>query len=157
MKGQLYWEDIEVGLEIPPLAKVPTTQMLVQWAGASGDFNPLHYQDSFAGAQGVGRPIVHGQLKRAWLVQFISRWIGEQGTLTKFACQFRGMDYPRPMKTIVEPEEGETCWCKGKVSKKYVSGEQHFAECDIWLENSKGEKTTTGSAAFILPSRGSQA
>ena len=68
---QLYWEHIEIGNEITPLAKVATTQMLAKWAGASGDFNPLHYEDTFAAFQGVGKPIVHGQLKRAWLVQMI--------------------------------------------------------------------------------------
>jgi acyl dehydratase len=42
-KKQLYYEDVEVGGEVTPLAKVATSQMLVKWAGASGDFNPLHY------------------------------------------------------------------------------------------------------------------
>jgi len=64
-KQQLYWEHVEVGTEVTPLPKVATTQMLVKWAGASGDFNPLHYEDTFAASQGVGRPIVHGLLKHA--------------------------------------------------------------------------------------------
>ena len=37
MPEQLFWEDVEVGTEITPLAKIATTQMLVRWAGASGD------------------------------------------------------------------------------------------------------------------------
>ena len=71
MNKQLYFEDIEVGSEITPLSKIATTKMLVKWAGASGDFNPLHYEDKFAETQGVGSPIVHGELKRAWLVQMM--------------------------------------------------------------------------------------
>jgi len=43
---QVYWEDVAVGSEVPALPKVATTQMLVKWAGASGDFNPLHYDDN---------------------------------------------------------------------------------------------------------------
>ena len=89
-KTFLYWQDVEVGSDINPLPKVASSQMLVKWAGASGDFNPLHYEDSFAASQGVGKPIVHGQLKRAWLIQLITDWIGEQGTLKKLSCQFRG-------------------------------------------------------------------
>jgi len=58
MVKQLYWEDVEVGSEITPLPKVATTQMLVKWAGASGDFNPLHYEDAFAVSQGVVSPVV---------------------------------------------------------------------------------------------------
>ena len=154
MAKQLYWEDVEVDSEITPLSKVASTRMLVKFAGASGDFNPLHYEDAFAASQGVGKPIVHGQLKRAWLAQLITDWIGEQGTLKKFSCQFRGMDYPRPMKTIVEPQEGETWWCKGKVTSKYIEGAEHWIECEIWVENGKGERTTPGSAIVVLPSRG---
>lgn len=150
---QLHWEDVEVGSELPPLPKIATTQMLVKWAGASGDFNPLHYEDVFAASQGVGRPIVHGQLKRAWLVQLITDWIGEQGLLKKFSCQFRGMDLPRPMKDMSNPQEGETWWCKGKVTKEYVEGDEHCVDCDIWIENGKGEITTRGNAIVILPSQ----
>ena len=153
MSKQLYWEDVEVDSEITPLPKVATTQMLVKWAGASGDFNPLHYEDAFAVSQGVGKPIVHGQLKRAWLVQLVTDWMGEQGTLKKFSCQFRAMDYPRAMKSIDEPQDGETWWCKGKVTNKCIEGDEHRLDCEIWVENGKGERTTTGSAAVVLPSR----
>jgi len=114
MSKQIYWEDIEVGNDITPLSKIASSRMLVKWAGASGDFNPLHYEDTFAASERVGKPIVHGQLKRAWLVQLITDWIGDEGTLKKFSCQFRAMDYPRLMKSLWEPQsEGETWWCKG--------------------------------------------
>lgn len=154
MVKQLYWEDVEVGSEITPLLKVATTQMLVKWAGASGDFNPLHYEDDFAASQGVGKPIIHGQLKRAWLVQLVTDWVGERGTLKKLSCLFRLMDYPRSMKSTTEPQEGETWWCRGKVTRRYVEGSEHCLVCDIWVENVKGEKTTPGSATVVLPSRG---
>ena len=153
MVKQLYWEDVEAGGDITPLPKVATTQMLVKWAGASGDFNPLHYEDDFAASQGVGKPIVHGQLKRAWLVQMVTDWIGEQGTLKKLSCQFRAMDYPRSMKSRAEPKEGETWWCKGNVTRKYVENGEHLVDCDIWVENGRGEKTTQGNATVALPSR----
>jgi hypothetical protein len=153
MTEQLYWEDVEVGSEVSPLSKVGTSQMLVKWAGASGDFNPLHYEYDFAASQGVGKPIIHGALKRQWLIHLMTDWIGEQGDLRKFSCQYRRVDYPRLMKSMTECHEGETWWCKGKVTKKYVEGGEHFVDCDIWLENGKGEITTPGNATVILPSR----
>jgi len=153
-KKKLYWEGVEVGNEVTPLPKVASRQMLVKWAGASGDFNPLHYEDAFAALQGVGKPIVHGQLKRGWLVQLMTDWKGEQGNLKKLSCQFRSMDYPRLMKSMTEPEEGETWWCKGKITKKYVEGDEHCVDCDIWIENGKGEMTTRGNATIVLPSSG---
>ena len=154
MAKQLYWEAIEVDSEITPLPKVATTQTLVKWAGASGDMNPLHYEDTFAESQGVGKPVVHGALKRQWLVQLMTDWIGEEGTLKKFSCQYRAMDWPRAMKTTTEPEEGETWQCKGKVTKKYVEDSEHYVDCNIWVENEKGEVTTPGRATVILPSKG---
>ena len=153
MAKQLYWEDVEVDSEITPLAKVATSQMLVKWAGASGDFNPLHYDEPFAASSGVDKPVVHGALKRQWLVQLMTDWIGEQGALKKFSCQYRGFDYPRLMKTMAEPQEGDTWWCKGKVTNKYVEGDEHFVDCDIRIENGKGEVTTPGKATIVLPSR----
>lgn len=152
-KKQLYWEDVKEGTQVTPLAKVASSQMLVKWAGASGDFNPIHYEDTIARAQKLDRPIVHGQLKRAWLVQLLTDWIGDDGFVKRFACQFRAVDYPRLMKSLTEPGEGETWWCKGNVTKKYIENDEHLVDCEIWLENGKGDKTTTGSATVILPSR----
>ena len=155
MSDQLYWEDIGEGKEVIPLPKVATTQMLVKWAGASGDWNPLHYEDTFAREQGMERGIVHGQLKRAWLTQMMVDWIGEKGVLKKLTCQFRAVDMPRFMASLTECKEGETWWCKGKVTKKHVENEEHLVECEIWVENGKGEKTTTGAAVAVLPSHSS--
>ncbi len=154
MAKQLYWEDVEVDSKVTTLPKVATSRMLVQWAGASGDFNPLHYDNSFAESQGVGKPIIHGALKRQWLIQLMTDWIGEEGTLKKFSCQYRSMDYPRLMKTMTEPQEGETWYCKGKVTKKYVEGDEHCVDCIIRVENEKGEVTTPGRATAVLPTRG---
>ena len=154
MAKQLYWEDVKEEQEVTPLPKVATTRMLVKWAGASGDFNPLHYDNSFADAQGVGKPIVHGALKRQWLVQLMTVWIGEEGTLRKFSCQYRQIDYPRRMKSLFEAQEGETWQCKGKVTKKYAEGDEHLVDCDIWVENGQGQVTTPGKATVILPAKG---
>jgi len=153
MSEQLYWEHVEVGTEITPLAKIATTQMLVRWAGASGDFNPLHYDSVYVASAGLGQVIVHGALKRQWLIQLMTDWMGEQGFLKKFSCQYAAMDYPRHMKSISEPQDGETWYCRGKVIKKYIEGSQHLVDCKISLENGRGEITTSGKATIILPSK----
>jgi acyl dehydratase len=153
MAKQIYWEDVDVDYELPPLPKIATTRMLVKWAGASGDFNPLHYDAAFAAVVGVGSPIVHGALKRQWLVQLVTDWMGEQGTLKKFSCSYRAMDWPRKMATPMTPEEGETWQCKGKVIKKYVEDGRHLVDCAIAIENGKGEETTRGAATVVLPGR----
>lgn len=145
MGEPLFWEDVSEGMEIPSLVKKPSTRQLVQYAGASGDFNEIHYDKDFAQAAKLPGPILHGALKNAFLAQLITDWIGEEGTLKKLSCQYRGMDVP-----------GDTLICKGTVSKKYAEDDQHLVECEIWLENGKGESTTHGRASIVLPSRSQQ-
>jgi hypothetical protein len=152
-RKQPYWEDVEIGIELPPLPKIATTQTLVKWAGATGDFMPLHYDLDFAKSQGLSNVLVHGLLKQAWLIQLVTNWMGDDGTLRKFSCQYRGMDYPRLMKTDTQPQDGETWQCKGKVTKKYVDGDDHCVDLEIGVENGKGEVTTPGAATVQLPSR----
>lgn len=154
MKKQTYWEDISIGQDIPSLTKVATTLMLVKWAGAYGDYNPLHYDNDFAvNFMKTGGIIVHGTLKRQWLIQMLTDWAGDEGWLKRIQTSFKAMDYPRRMKTLAGPEDGDTWQCKGKVTGKSEKDGQHIVDCDIWLENSKGEITTAGTATLILPAR----
>jgi len=143
MNQDVFWEDIEEGQEIPPLVKKPTTQDLVKWAGASGDFYQIHYDKDYALNNRLPGVIVHGALKSAWLGQLLGAWVGSKGTIKKFGCSYRGMDVP-----------GDTLTCKGKVTKKYIQGKEHLVELEIWMENGKGENTTPGTALVSLPSRG---
>jgi acyl dehydratase len=119
--------------------------------------NPLHYDAAFTkslGSAGTGTPIIHGALKRQWLIHLVTAWMGDGGELRKFSCRYRAVDYPRNMKTTSEPEDGDTLMCKGKVSKKYVQDGQHYVDCDVWVENGKGEISTSGKATIMLPSGG---
>ncbi len=154
MKKQIYWEDVKAGQEIPSLTKIATTQALVKWAGASGDSNPLHYDNDFAVKfMGTGGVIAHGTLKRQWLIQMLTDWAGDEGWLKRIQTQFRVMDYPRHMKTLGEPEDGDTLTCKGKVTGKSEKDGEHLVELDIELVNGKGEVTTSGTATVMLPSK----
>lgn len=142
MAEQLYWEDVQEGTEVTPLVKNATTQQLVRWAGASGDFYQIHYDKDFALGNNLPGLIVHGALKSAWLGQLVGDWTGNEGRIKSYGCSYRGMDIPNDELT-----------CKGVVTKKRVEGNEHIVECDIWLENSKGEKTTPGTAVVVLPSK----
>ena len=153
-KKQLYWEDVKVGDEVTTLAHVFTSQTLVRFAGGGGDFNPLHYEFQFAQANLQPRPIVHGQFKRAVLVHMLTDWIGDQGRIKKFGCQFRGVDLPRLMKSMGEPQDGETWYAKGKVTAKRAEDGEHLVDCEIGLENAQGQVTTPATATVALPSKG---
>lgn len=142
MAKQLYFEDVEVGTEIIPISKHPSTTTLVKWAGASEDYYPIHYVKDIALANKLPGVIVHGRLKAAYLGNLMTNWIGDLGVLKKLTCNYRGMDLPCSVLT-----------CKGKVTKKYNQDGENLVECDIWLENDKGETTTPGSAVVALPLR----
>lgn len=143
MKKQVHFEDIEVGAEIPAIVKHPTPVQLVKFAGASEDFNPIHFDKDKALADGLPGTIVHGRLKNAFLIQLLTDWVGEKGMVKKIAIQHRGMDLP-----------GHAIACKGKVTKKYTESGQNLIDCEVWTENEKGEKTAPATATVILPSRG---
>ena len=139
MADQLYFDDVHEGMELPTLRKDPTTQQLVMYAGASGDFYQIHYDRQFALGNGLPDVILHGALKNAFLGQLMTDWVGEHGRLARLSVQYRGMDVP-----------GTPIFAKGVVTKKGEDGE---VECDIWLENAEGKRTTPGSAVVVLPSR----
>jgi len=142
MAAQIFYEDVEAGYEIGPLEKSPTTQQLVRYAGASGDFYQIHYDKDFALANKLPGVILHGALKNAFLGQLMTDFAGEHGWLRKLSVQYRGMDVP-----------GSKIVCRGRVVRKHADNGQHLVDCEIWLENAKGEKTTPGSATVVLPSR----
>ena len=148
-----YWEDYKEGDEIPGISKVATTQTLVKWAGASGDFVPFHYEQDMAKALGLNGVIVHGNLKRDWLIQMMTEFAGDEGFLKKISCKHIIIDYPRKMSTLDTPQDGDTWQCKGNIVKKYLENEEHLLDCDIWIENGNGERTTVGAAKVIMPIR----
>ncbi len=142
MNGQLYYEDIAVGMEIPPLVKETSKRLSARWAGVCGDYDEYHYDDTIARENGFPAAIVNGKFLAASLTQLTTNWIGEYGTLKRFSCQHR-RNHPA----------GETLVCKGKVTDKYLKDNEHLVQCEIWTENSRSEKGTVGSALVNLPSR----
>ena len=143
MAGQVYFEDVNEGDEIPNLMKNCSTQQLVQWAAGSGDFYQIHYDKDFAQSTGLKDIIVHGALKNAFLGQLLHDWAGAKGRVKKFGCDYRGMD-----------DAKQDINCRGVITKKYQENGENIVELDIWTENPDGKKTSPGTGVVTLPSRG---
>ncbi|HZU19404.1 MAG TPA: MaoC/PaaZ C-terminal domain-containing protein [Candidatus Dormibacteraeota bacterium] len=127
--------ELRPGLELPELVKHPTTRQLVQYAGASGDFYEIHYDQEFARSAGLPGVVLHGLLKAAFLAQVVTSWAGERGRLTGLEVSYRGLDLPgRPLR------------CRGVV--KAVEGER--VELELWTEDPEGRRTTVGGATLEL-------
>jgi len=134
------WAEVQEGMSIPELKKNCSTQQLVVWAAASGDFYQIHYDDQFAKNTGLSGIIVHGALKNAFLGQLVHDWIGNTGKIKKYGCSYRGMDFP-----------DQDITCKGVVTRKFEDNGEKLVELEIWTENGEGKKTTPGTATVVLP------
>jgi acyl dehydratase len=127
--------NVKVGDEIPELVKHPTTRQLVQYAGASGDFYEIHYDQEFARSVALPGVILHGLLKAGYLGQLVTDWLGDRGTLKTFEVSYRGLDVPgRPYR------------CRAKVTG--VDG--NTVDLEIWGEDPEGKKTTVGTATVEM-------
>jgi acyl dehydratase len=140
---RLCFEDVAVGQQLPPVKKTVSTRQLVMYAGASGDFVPIHYDKDKAAAAGHPKVVVHGALKSAFLAQVITDWMGETGRLLELSIQYRGVDYPDDPLT-----------CRGRVTAVRRQGAQGHVELEVWAENGQGQVTTPGKALVALPIRG---
>ncbi|NVJ10374.1 MaoC family dehydratase [Myxococcus sp. AM001] len=136
---KLYFEAIRVGDELPALAKAPVDRVqLSRYAGASGDYNPVHVDELYA--KSVGMPSVYapGMLVMGMLGQLISDW-ARGGQMRRYNVRFIKMVWP-----------GDTVVCKGRVSDRHGSGGRYFVEIDLWAENQKGELVMKGSSQIQL-------
>jgi len=91
---------LEPGSEIPPLRVTPDKYLTVRYAGASGDFNPIHYDSAFATAVGLPGPILHGLYTMAQVARAHTEAAGGPGKLRRLAVQFRGMGLPEQEITV---------------------------------------------------------
>jgi acyl dehydratase len=142
MSGQIYFEDVAVGDSLPTLMKHPTPRQLVMWAGASGEFSEMHYDKGVALQKGFPGIVVHGMLMASFLAQLITDWIGERGDLKRIKT--RNEQFVLVNEDII---------CKGSVAKKYVENNGHYVECELWVENRKGERCVSATAIVALPTR----
>src|ERR1700741_5277231 len=81
--------NVEKGTELPPLALRITRADLVRYAGASGDFNPIHWSDRIATAVGLPGVIAHGMFTMALAGRALTAWVGgDPGAIIDYSVRF---------------------------------------------------------------------
>ncbi|REE98086.1 MaoC family dehydratase [Thermomonospora umbrina] len=111
MTATVKYDDVEVGTEIP-LRTFPIDRAnLVMYAGASGDFNPIHWREGFAKAVGLPDVIAHGMFTMAQGGRFVSDWAGDPGAVVDYGVRFSA-------PVVVPDEGGAVLEISGKVEKK---------------------------------------
>ncbi|GAA1583517.1 MaoC family dehydratase [Kribbella karoonensis] len=129
---------VEVGTELPPLTVTLRREDLVRYAGASGDFNPIHWNDRMAAALGLPGVIAHGMLTMASAARVVTDWLEDPADLVEYGVRFT--------KPVVVPDDdkGATVTFSAKVDK-VADG---LAEIDITAL--AGEEKVLGRARAVV-------
>ncbi|MFW6114026.1 MAG: MaoC/PaaZ C-terminal domain-containing protein [Actinomycetota bacterium] len=130
------YAEVEVGQEIPAFSHKFDRMDAIMYAGAGGDFNPIHVNPFFAKDVAMLPDVIaHGLFQMALLGKTVMDWIGDPGYLKKLSCQFRGMTIPE-----------ETVNFKGKVREKL---EDNLVVLDVWAEKDDGTVVLKGGEATV--------
>jgi len=113
---------LEVGQEIGSIEFLLTRDSLVRYAGASGDFNPIHYREDIAKAVGLDGVLAHGMLTMGAAVQIAVDWIGDPGRVIDY-----GVRFTKPV--FVDARDGAVLTVSGKIGE--IDSENSIVRIDI--------------------------
>jgi len=131
---------MEVGDMLPTVEKDPVTKtQLVRYAGASGDFNPLHTDDAVAQEAGLKGVIAQGLLVMGFVGQAITCWVSKRD-LKRFQVRFKGMTFP-----------GDIISVSATVTEKVAEGENLRILCHTEAQDQKGKIKLTGQFEVLYP------
>jgi acyl dehydratase len=131
------FDDIKDGYELPVLKKEPITQVqLIRYAGAAGDFNPIHTVPEYAKEAGLPGTIAHGMLIMGMIGQMITNFAGVKH-VKNYSVSFKGMSKPGDVLTV-----------KGNVKRKYENENGKFIDCKVFIEDEKGDVKVEGKVTI---------
>ncbi len=179
-----YWEDVQEGESLPPIVRGPLRVVEIIFGagrfdafntgvGASPGGNHYYRWSSFRKHLGFAEPDPEtgvpdhphrghweetmarlialpgiydlGPQRGSWLAQIVTNWMSDHAFVRRFYHELRRFNI-----------EGDTTWVHGKVSRKWIEGDQHLVECETNCQNQRGETTGMGRVEVILPSRGAE-
>ncbi len=129
------WDDLTEGaereVEMGPLTRTD----FVRFAGANGDFNPNHHDDTYAVSSGFPTSFAPGMLQGGYLGRLVSEWVGP-GALRTFRIRFSAQAWP-----------GDMVICRAKVVRRYEEGGERRVEIEAEAVNQDGDTLIKGHAA----------
>jgi acyl dehydratase len=136
------YHDIEPGTEIAPRQYRVTRRDLVRYAGASGDFNPIHWNERTARAVGLPDVIAHGMFTMALAGRFVTEWAGDPAAVTEYGVRFSS-----PV-VVPDDDKGALVEVSGVVTGK-LAGNQ--VTVDITARSGDTKVLTRAHATVRLP------
>ena len=140
-EAKLFFDDVNEGDEAPVVSHELTRTDLVMYAGASGDFNPMHHDEVKAKEAGLPSVFGHGMFSMGLLGKAITDYVGV-GNLKRFKVRFTKQTWP-----------GEVLTSKIVVTGKRKDDGESLVDLDVQLSNEAGEVKVAGEASAALPSR----
>ena len=138
-----YWEDVKEGDALPEVKVEKLTRTdFVKYAGASGDFNPIHHDQTFAEASGNPTVFAMGMLNAGILSRVVTAFAGRPN-VRRYKVRFATRAWP-----------GDDVICRGRVTRKLTQDSEKLVEGEIEAVNQKGETLISGSFVAAMPSRG---
>ena len=138
---KLYYEDIDKGDEAPEKSHELTRTDLVTYAGASGDFNPMHTDEVKAKEAGLPSVFGHGMFTAGMLATALTDYVGI-GNLKSYKVRFTKQTWP-----------GEVLTTKIRVASKYEEAGVGLVDLECEVVNQDGEAKVSGVAIAALPTR----
>ncbi|ERI06247.1 MaoC/PaaZ C-terminal domain-containing protein [Aneurinibacillus aneurinilyticus] len=136
----LHNREAEVGTELPALEKPPVTRMqLIKFAGASGDFNPIHTIESVGQEAGLGGVIAHGMLIMGFVGQALTTWV-PRASIKKFGVRFSSITRP-----------GDAITVRGELVGKEENAEGIWVKIKVQAVDQKNEVKVKGTCEALLP------
>jgi acyl dehydratase len=138
------FEDVQVGMELQPLAKGPLGPVhLMRWSSSMENWHRIHYDRPFAVEHDrLPDLLINGSLKQQFLVQLLRDWVGPNGWVWKMSFQFRAKNLA-----------GETLKAWGRVTDTERGSDFGLVHLEIGVVNGKGQQSTPGTAVVALPYR----
>ncbi|WP_228976517.1 MaoC family dehydratase [Streptomyces sp. DH12] len=116
MTAKIAFDEVEVGTELPPQSFPVTRATLVRYAGASGDFNPIHWNERFAREVGLPDVIAHGMFTMAAAVRVVTDWVGDPAAVVEY-----GVRFTKPV-IVPDDDQGALIEVSAKVAAKLDDG-----------------------------------
>jgi acyl dehydratase len=127
--------DVEAGAEIPEFVRQPGLHHWNRYAAVNDEFVPIHMDDEAGRAAGYPSAFGQGNLQWSYLHNVVRQWMGDEGTIERIACSFRGANV-----------KGQTVTARGRVTSVVDDGDRRVIELDIWTGNDAGEQLAPGTA-----------
>jgi acyl dehydratase len=136
------YDETQAGTEIPPRLYQVTRRDLVRYAGASGDFNVIHWNERIAKAVGLPDVIAHGMLTMALAGRFLTEWAEDPGAVAEFGVRFSA-----PV-VVPDDDKGATVEVAGTVTGKL---EGNRVAVDVTARSDDAKVLTRARAVVRLP------